>query len=258
MEGVFENLPEDCKNCNDDKSLGFEITMAFQPIVNVVDGKIFAYEALVRGSEGESAGWVLSKINEGNMHVFDQVCRVKAVELASKLGLHHIPDCRLSINFLATAVYQPEKCIRSTLQACKIYNFPPERLIFEVSEREKAKNPAHLIEIFNYYRNLGFLTGIDDFGAGYSGLDFFIDFKPDIIKLDMHIIRNIDKDKVRQSIASSLSNVCNSLGIMIIAEGVETEAEKDVLVDMGIVYQQGYLIAKPEIESLPLSKNYLR
>ena len=93
-----------CAECRNLEGLGFEFTMAFQPIVNVRTRKPFAYEALVRGVNGESAASILERVDDANRYRFDQACRVKAIERATALGLLGIPDCKLSINFLPKAV----------------------------------------------------------------------------------------------------------------------------------------------------------
>lgn len=126
--------PAGCEQCRNPEVLGFDFTMAFQPIVNLDTNAPFAYEALVRGLNGEGAGAVLAKVNDDNRYRFDQACRVKAIELAASLRLHAIPGCHLSINFLLNAVYRPETCIRSTLAACTAFGFPSEILMFEVTE----------------------------------------------------------------------------------------------------------------------------
>ena len=99
--------------------------MAFQPIVDLHTRQPYAYEALVRGPNGEGALSVLSQINDANRYRFDQACRVKAIELASRLGLHKLPDCKLSINFMPNAVYRAETCIRATLEASREFDFRP-------------------------------------------------------------------------------------------------------------------------------------
>ena len=113
-----------CTQCRDPKVLGFDFTMAFQPIMNLETDSPFAYEALVRGLNGEGAAEILAKVNDDNRYLFDQACRTKAIELAANFRLHHIPGCHLSINFLPNAVYRPETCIRSTLTACSTFGFP--------------------------------------------------------------------------------------------------------------------------------------
>ncbi|MFT6463607.1 MAG: EAL domain-containing protein (putative c-di-GMP-specific phosphodiesterase class I) [Halopseudomonas sp.] len=221
--------------------------MAFQPIVDTRDNSIFAYEALIRGLTGEGAMQMLSKVNEDNRYIFDQSCRVKAVELASRLQI----PCFVSINFLPNAVYQAATCIRATLEAARRYNFPTSRLIFEITENEELVDKAHLKSIITEYKRQGFKTAIDDFGAGYSGLNLLAEFQPDIIKLDMAMVRDIDTDPVRQAIVQGILGVCKALNIEVIAEGIESLAELRLLQKLGVHLFQGYLFAKPAFEQLP-------
>jgi EAL domain-containing protein (putative c-di-GMP-specific phosphodiesterase class I) len=157
----------------------------------------------------------------------------------------------VSINFMPNAVYKAETCIRTTLEAAKRYNFPLERIIFEVTEQEQVLDVDHLTTILRAYRKQGFMTAIDDFGAGYAGLNLLADFQPDLIKLDMQLIRNIDQDSVRQILVEAALQMCRKLQIRVIAEGIETLGELHALRDMGVELFQGYLLAKPAFESLP-------
>jgi len=245
-------VPLSCEGCRNPALLPFEFTMAFQPILDVSNGRPVAYEALVRGVQGESAATILSKVDDGSRYRFDQACRVRAIELASRLGLTQIPDCKLSINFLPNAVYRPASCIKATIEATERFGLPHDRLIFEVTEGERVRDSEHLKGIFEEYRRQGLMTAIDDFGAGYAGLNLLAQFQPHIIKMDMELTRGIATDPVRQAIAEAVNLACTKLGIQIIAEGIETQHEADFLTSLGITWQQGYLYAKPEIEALPL------
>lgn len=236
-----------CSACRDGQGLDFPISMAFQPIINLSTGAIFAHEALVRGKNGESAGSLLSKLNSDNLYPFDQACRITALEWAAKLQV----PAMVSINFMPNAVYKAETCIRATLEAAKRFNFPLERIIFEVTEQEQVLDIDHLTGILRAYRKQGFMTAIDDFGAGYAGLNLLADFQPDLIKLDMQLIRNIDQDSVRQVLVEAALQMCRKLKIQVIAEGIESQGEVHALRDMGVELFQGYLLAKPAFESLP-------
>ncbi|AWK90092.1 EAL domain-containing protein [Azospirillum thermophilum] len=229
------------------EALPFDFTMAFQPIVDLAAGGVWAHEALVRGPDGQGAGWVLGQVTDANRYAFDQACRVRAIELASRLGTG---DARLSINFLPNAVYQAEACIRATLAAAARTGFPTDRIVFEVTEGEQVTDREHLKGIFREYKRQGFLTAIDDFGAGYSGLNLLAEFQPDVIKLDMELTRGIDGDRTRRSIVKAVLSLCTDLGITPVAEGVETAAEARVLRDLGVTLMQGYLFARPAFESL--------
>jgi EAL domain-containing protein (putative c-di-GMP-specific phosphodiesterase class I) len=228
--------------------LGFEFSMAFQPIVDLSQGDIFAYEALVRGLHNEPAGDILARVNEQNRYRFDQMSRVKAIEMASTLRM----PTQLSINFNPNAVYRPETCLRATLKVAARLGFPHQRIIFEITEGERIADHAHLREIVREYKRQGFRTAIDDFGAGYAGLNLLTEFQPDIIKLDMVLIRDVDQDRVRQVIVRGVLQVCRELGITVIAEGVETREELMFLRDAGIHLFQGYYFARPGFEVLPL------
>jgi EAL domain-containing protein (putative c-di-GMP-specific phosphodiesterase class I) len=235
-----------CQGCTA-SHLDFDISMAFQPIVDVNERAIFAYEALVRGTAGEPAADILAKVNDDNRYAFDQACRVRAVEMASALGM----QTKLSINFMPNAVYEPARCLRTTLEAALRTGFPIENIIFETTEDERVHDAEYLKKIFATYRKEGFKTAIDDFGAGFAGLNLLADFQPDFVKLDMQLIRNIDADRARQAIVGAMAAIGNLLGIRIVAEGVESEREALVLHRLGISLMQGYLFARPGFETLP-------
>lgn len=236
-----------CNDCADKGQLGFDFTMAYQPIINCQTEEIFGYEALVRGLNNESAFSIISQVNDNNRYLFDQLCRVKAISLAAKLGLHGM----LSINFLPNAIYQPERCIRTTLNAAKQYNFPVEKIMFEFTEVEKIDDSHFIKRIVDYYQKLGFITAIDDFGSGYAGLGLLADFQTNIIKLDMELIRNIDQHNARQIIIKNCLLMFRELNITVLAEGIETLEEMRWLKNAGVTLMQGYLFAKPGFECLP-------
>ncbi len=240
-------LPHPCANCGDADLLDFEVRMAFQPIVDAARREVCAYEALVRSAEGEGAASVFARLRPEQMYRFDQTCRVKAIETAARLGLRK----QLSINFNPNAVYEPATCIRMTLAAAARCGFDTGLLIFEVTESERIRDTAHMVRIVEDYRERGFMTAIDDFGAGYAGLNLLAAFQPDIVKIDMALIRDIDREPVRQAIVTGIVSTCRALGCEVLAEGVETVEQYRCLRAMGVTLFQGYLIARSALEVLP-------
>ena len=238
-----------CEQCACGAGLDFSFSFAFQPIVDVINKSVFAYEALVRGTEGEGAMSVLSKVNEHNRYAFDQVCRVKAVKLAARLGM----DTMLSINFMPNAVYRAEYCIRTTLAAAKTYDFDTRKIIFELTEDEALNSTSveHLVSIIEAYQEMGFSTAIDDFGAGFSRYNIMMASPPNLLKLDMALVRNIRTEPNKQAVVAGIITMMKQLGGEIIAEGVETKEEYFWLRSQGINLYQGYLFAKPGFECLP-------
>ena len=245
-ENKPEASPPHCTGCQDGEALDIVFEYAYQPIVRLSTRSVYAYEALVRGPQGEPASSVLAQVNDSNRYRFDQACRTKAVEGAARLGMSEY----LSINFLPNAVYRPEVCIQSTFKAARKHDFPIERIIFEVTEGERVDDRPHLVNIFKEYSRFGFRTAIDDFGAGYAGLNLLAEYQPDLIKIDMDLVRNIDTDKPRQAIVAGIAATCTQLNIEILAEGVETRAERDYLARTGIDLMQGYWFAKPAFGAL--------
>ena len=200
-----------CVACKDGIDFDLPITMAFQPIVDIRSETVFAYEALVRGKDGQGAGEVLSAVSVENRYAFDQLCRKTAIELASGLDLT-ASSASLSINFLPNAVYEPRACIRVTLEAAMRTGFPLDRIIFEFTEDERL-DTQHLLNILRSYRAMGFKTAIDDFGSGYAGLGLLTAFQPDIVKLDMDLIRGLDGDPVKRTIVRHTLGMLRDLGI---------------------------------------------
>ncbi|MBC7488809.1 MAG: EAL domain-containing protein [Glaciimonas sp.] len=203
---------------------------------------IYAHEAFVRGPNGESAFSVLLQVTDANRYAFDQACRVGAIRDTSEVEMNEM----LSINFFSNAVYRPEACIRSAFAAEKLYRFPGEKIIFELTEYEQIHNRANLVNIFREYQRFRFSNAIDDFGARYAGLDLLAEYQPNIIKINMTVVRDIDTSKPKQAIVL----ICPAMDVRVLAEGIETIAERDFLQNTGIHLMQGYLFCKPTFQAL--------
>ena len=238
-----------CQGCRSE-GRDFDVAMAFQPIVDVETGLPFAFEALVRGSDGAGAHEVLARITPENRYAFDQQCRVAAIEGAVAAGILET-DARLSINFLPNAVYSPVACIQLTLKTARATGFPAERLIFEFTENEEIADTNHVRTIVDTYRKMGFATAIDDFGAGHAGLGLLAKFQTDFLKLDMDLVHGIHASLPRRLIVEGVIHIARSLGITIIAEGIEALEDYHALRAMGVRYVQGYLFARPGFKTLP-------
>lgn len=239
-----------CAGCREDVALPFQFKMAFQPIVDVSLGRVWGYEALVRGPDGEPAGFVLNQVTDGARYRFDQAARVFAIETAGRL-FDGDPELMLSINFMPNAVYEPNACIQKSLAAARRANFPHRNLMFEFTENERMADPAHVQRIVEAYRALGFWTALDDFGAGYAGLGLLSRLQPDLIKIDMELVRGIHRNSAKQAIIAGIMQIAENLNVRLLAEGVEEEEEFFVLRAAGISLFQGYLFAKPALMDLP-------
>ena len=238
-----------CVGCREDEMLPFEFEMAFQPIVDVTKQRVWGYEALVRGVNGGSALSILDRLTDETRYQFDQASRVMAIETAG--ALFDRKDLRLSINFMPNAVYEPTACIQKSLAAAKSVDFPHTNLMFEFTENERMVDPAHVQNIVETYRKLGFWTALDDFGAGYAGLGLLSRLQPDLIKIDMELLRDIHLSHAKQAIVAGIVGIARALHIEVLGEGVENEQELTVLRAAGISLFQGYHFAKPGLMALP-------
>lgn len=222
----------------------------FQPIVFSKNRSVaFAHEALFRiRDESETIippDYVFSIAADSDLlFSLDLTARRSAIEhaQAAKLGT------KIFVNFDPSSIYDPSYCLRSTAAAIDAAGLKKSDVVFEVTETHKAKDLPHLKGILNFYRNAGFEVALDDIGSGWSGLNLLHDLMPDYAKIDMELIRGIDTTQSKQRIVKHLIASAKENGIRVIAEGIETQSEADILTDFGADYLQGYLFGKPEFK----------
>lgn len=227
------------------------LTSYFQPIIRASDRSIYGYEALIRGVKEDGSlmfpDILFSKSTRNDLNFkLDRMCRESALKTAAVKRITQ----KLFINFLPTAIYDPEFCLSSTVKWASQLEFDPKNIIFEVVETESVKDKEHLINILEYYKKQGFEIALDDVGEGYSTLNMLIDIRPNIIKIDRNIIAGIDKDTLKQSTYRALYRLAKESGIEVLAEGVESSLELEMIESIGVDYIQGYYFGKPNAEPL--------
>lgn len=221
-------------------------TFAFQPIIHIPSRSIFSYEALLRGPFNEPANYILNQIDKDKYHIFHEQSRINSLMMAKTLGLQK----NININFPPSGLKESPTAISSILDASKELKIKPSQIVLEILESEIIRDYNHFKTNLLDYKRSGMTFALDDFGAGYAGLNLLAEFQPDFVKLDMMLIRGIDSNGPRQAIVRGIRRTCIELGIEIIAEGVETIQEYQWLLEEGIDYYQGFLLAKPSMEKL--------
>ena len=226
----------------------------FQPIVRVNDKSIFAHEGLfrVRDDQGSIVPPALAfKLAEKSDLLFslDLVARRSAVECAAKAKL----GGKLFINFNPSSIYDPSYCLRATASSINEIGVKPEDVVFEVTETHRATDINHLKGILAFYRNAGFQVALDDIGSGWSGLNLLQTLRPDYVKIDMELVRNVHIDEYKQNIVTNLVRIAKANDIEVIAEGIEVEEEAQWLTNARADYLQGYLYGKPKAYEAELS-----
>jgi len=166
--------------------------------------------------------------------------RAIRAKVAAAVEAPESPGVKLFVN-LHSADLNDDELYSADAPLSKIAN----RVVLEVTERASLYGVKNVSGCVARLKALGFQMAVDDLGAGYAGLTSFTQLEPEVAKLDMSLVRGIDVDSRRQSIVRSMKSLCDELGMMVIAEGVETAAERDTLADLGCDLLQGYLFAKP-------------
>ncbi|MDR2593416.1 MAG: GGDEF domain-containing protein [Fibromonadaceae bacterium] len=232
-----------------------QIMPVYQPIVSLTDGKIFGYEALSRVLEENTSDKVLDlsiehifiiaeKMNK--LWEFETLCRRKALENAKhilvdvekKLFLNVNPNVINDVQFKDG--FTKRHLVHEYGQDLNFNN-----IVFEITERSVIVDKKAFLDSIEHYRKQNYGIAIDDVGSGYSGLNVINDIKPDIIKLDMNLIRNIDKDETKQFLCKAMIGFGKNAEIKIIAEGIETEEELQMLIKLGVDFGQGYFLGIP-------------
>ncbi len=224
-------------------------TFAFQPVIDAATGVLYSQEALVRGLDGQSAGAVFKAIDSALLSEADRAFCIGAIELAAELGL----ASTINLNVMPSSLGRSPEAIAALLKTAERVGIAAELLLLEITESEIIVDLKAFAKIVNEYRCLGLKFAIDDFGAGYAGLNLLAEFQSDVVKVDMHLVRGIDSRGPRQAIVRGIARTCMDLGIDIIAEGVETKEEFYWFMDEGITLFQGYLFAKPAFRTLASS-----
>jgi EAL domain-containing protein (putative c-di-GMP-specific phosphodiesterase class I) len=214
--------------------------LVFQPIVRARSGEIFGYEALLRSNEASlpHPGAVL--------HAAERLERVQELGRAIRgrateaIDQQLCPDCVMFIN-LHPADLEDDQLLDATSRLTALAS----RVVLEITERASLGGVADLRRRVERLRDLGFRIAVDDLGAGYAGLTSFVALQPDLVKIDMSLIRGVDGDPTRRRLVRSMTDVCRDMGILVVAEGIETEAEREVLAELGCDLLQGYLLGRP-------------
>ncbi len=214
--------------------------MAFQPIVKWSERKVFGHEALLRSDEPsmKNPAHMLDAAEKlGRLHELGRAVRARVTEAASEAPEGNDVFVNLhSADLNDDDLYSVDSPL-STIAS---------RVVLEITERASLDAVKDVASRVARLKALGFRIAIDDLGAGYAGLTSFTQLEPEIVKLDMSLVRNVDTCTRRQSIVRSMTKLCGELGMLVVAEGVETPTERDMLVELGCDLLQGYLFARPQ------------
>ncbi len=224
---------------------GRQLRAAFQPVRHLPDGAIMGYEALIRGPQGtvfESPTLLFAVAHENEMDVeLETLC----LELIFSNLPRAVGERRLFVNASAMLLRHPVFLDARNLAQI---NRSHGDVVIEISEKEMVRDYGAFQEVLDLVRNAKLRIAIDDAGSGYSGLETILHLKPDYIKVADSLVRNIHADPIKREILTSLGTIGKRIGATLVAEGIEVEAERKTLVDLGVEFGQGYLLGRPSYQ----------
>jgi EAL domain-containing protein (putative c-di-GMP-specific phosphodiesterase class I) len=224
---------------------GGQVHMVYQPVVDVVDKRVLGYEALTRlpGSRFATPDLLFRVAQEnGLLWQLERLCRQRALECLPKLEQGQL----LFLNHEPESFHDPELLGGSFLTRLSGSGLEPRHLVLELTEHAAVKDFSDLRRTLGELRALGFRLALDDVGSGYAGLRAIAEIRPDFLKVDMMLVRNLHADPIKRELIATIRRFAESTGITLVAEGVETTEELDSLAGAGVRCAQGFLFARPD------------
>src|SRR5262245_21427121 len=224
---------------------GRQLRPAFQPVRRLSDGGIMGYEALIRGPQGstlEPPTVLFAVAHENEMDVELETLCLETIFAGIPRA---VGEKRLFVNASAMLLRHPVFLDRRNLEAI---NRSHADVVVEISEKEMVRDYASFQDVLEQVRRAKMRIAIDDAGSGYSGLETILHLKPDYIKVADSLVRHIDGDPIKREIIASLDAIGKRIGAALVAEGIEIEAERKALVELGVEFGQGYLLGKPSFQ----------
>lgn len=222
----------------------------YQPIVSLKDGTILGYEGLSRIKGEGYFSHVEDMFKEaektGKIWQLEQVCRKAVLQGINKQrDLFELKDRKLFLNVNPKILHDEKFQVGFTKEYLSRYSIDAEKIIFEVTERESVENTDDFVNALEHYKKQGYQIAIDDVGDGYASLNLICSVSPHFIKLDIHLIRNMIQNQINYAMIKGLVEFSLNSGILLIAEGIETKQELDMLIELGVQYGQGYYLYRP-------------
>lgn len=219
------------------------LTSLFQPIVDLGGGEILGYEGLIRGPSNSPlhAPTVLFEVARryGRVSELESLCQRKHINNFIRLGLRGKLFLNMSPEIMVDRGGKNEAAARLAAIV------DDARVVVELTEAVGTASYEHLREAAKWYRSRGLQLAIDDLGEGFSTLRLWSELRPEFVKIDKYFIQGIDSDPVKRQFVRAMAEIAVQSGATIVAEGIETEGELEVVRSLGILCGQGYLLGRP-------------
>jgi len=220
------------------------VKSVYQPVVDLREVRIAGYEALSRvdGDHFENVDALFRAAHQSNdLWRLERLCREKALA-----GVAEMPgDQLLFLNVEPESIYDPHFRSEKTLKLLEKAHLTPDRVVLEVTEHSAVHDFTAFRQTLSYFRSRGFRLAIDDMGSAYAGLQSVAEIQPDFLKLDISLVRDVHEQPLKLELVATIQKFSASVGIQLIAEGIEKPEELEALIKAGVSMGQGYLFARP-------------
>ncbi len=216
----------------------------YQPVIDLEKGRILGYEALSRviGENFPSVDAVFRAAQASNcLWKLERLCRERALEGVKNLP----PNSLLFMNVEPESIFDPHFRSDNTMRLLERAGLTPERVVLEVTEHSEVNDFTAFRQTLSYFRSRGFRLAIDDMGSAYAGLQSVAEIQPEFLKVDISLVRNLDTQPLKRELIATMARFSRSVGIQLIAEGIERPEELAALLEIGVPFGQGYLFARP-------------
>jgi len=220
------------------------VRSVYQPVVHLREGRITGYEALSRVDVGlfENVDALFRAAHQSNdLWRLERLCREKAIAGVAEMPKDHL----LFLNVEPESIYDPHFRSEKTLKLLEKAKLTPDRVVLEVTEHSAVHDFTAFRQTLSYFRSRGFRLAIDDMGSAYAGLQAVAEIQPDFVKVDISLVRDIHTQPVKLELVATIQRFAASVGIHLIAEGIEKPEELQALMNAGVMMGQGYLFARP-------------
>ncbi len=238
---VFDALGEDLRRILDQHQLN----PVFQPILDTRTGFAFAFEGLTRGPSDTVLHSAVNLFNVAKYAGLTAQLEEACCQTLMQAFARQNPGGRLFLNVgpaLFTSATHPAPFRMDQVTG---FGLRPERIVIELTESEPPFDTEALLQAAEHFRALGFAIALDDMGEGFASLKLWSELRPDFVKIDKHFVQGVSFDPVKQQFLKSIRDLAIGTGAQVVAEGIETEADLSVVLELGLEFVQGYLLGRP-------------
>lgn len=222
------------------------VVTAYQPILKLADRSVLGYEALSRGARGsgfETADLLFGAAEaHGLLLELDRLCRIRALLATGRIS----SAARVFVNTLPATMRDPQFRGKALIDFLDRALVAPQRIVIEITEKLVIENYGLFRETMHYFTDLGMSFAVDDVGAGYSGLESIANLKPQFLKIDTSLVRDLHISKINREMVKAIALMARAIGATVVAEGIHSEDEVRALMDLGVVFGQGFHLARPD------------